>query len=312
LHRPALLQATKPGPGSLRQASGGVPTLDLVNLPALMALTSGRPDIVVGLIDGPIARDHPDLAVDRIREIPGALDSACSRADSAACRHGTFVAGILSAKRGSSAPAICPGCTLLVRPIFSESSSADGLPGATPETLTEAIVDCVRGGARVLNISAAITQPLVRAGRALEDALREAARRGVIVVAAAGNRATLGGTSITSDPWVIPVVAYDAAGRPLAQSNLGVSIGRRGVGAPGHRISSLGAPGKPLVSGGTSAAAAFVTGTIALLWSQFPHASSAALKLSVTSGSGQRRTTVVPPLLNAWAAYCALSVTQRR
>ncbi len=84
---------------------------------------------------------------------------------------------------------------------------------------------------------------------------------------------------------------------------MGSSIGRRGLGAPGSDITSLGTNGKSLTSGGTSVAAPFVTGAIALLWSEFPSASAVAVKLAVTQGYAPRRTTVVPPLLDAWAAY---------
>jgi hypothetical protein len=35
--------------------------LELVKLPPLMARTSGRREVMIGLIDGPIAKDHPDL-----------------------------------------------------------------------------------------------------------------------------------------------------------------------------------------------------------------------------------------------------------
>ena len=35
--------------------------LDLVNLNPLMELTSGRPEIVIGLVDGPVVIIHPDL-----------------------------------------------------------------------------------------------------------------------------------------------------------------------------------------------------------------------------------------------------------
>ncbi|MGA8196235.1 MAG: S8 family serine peptidase [Acetobacteraceae bacterium] len=231
-------------------AGGCVGPLNLVNLPALMKLSEGRPEITIGLIDGPVARDHPDLAGGRIREIPGAGASACVVNTSAACRHGTFVAGILAARRGCAAPAICPGCTLLVRPIFSEAAGPGGLPSASPQDLAEAIIACIDAGARVLNISAAITQPVARGERALKEALGEAARHGVIVVAAAGNQGSLGCTAITGDSWVIPVVAYEAADRPLGQSNLGASIGRNGIGAPGARITSLGAGGKPVTGGG--------------------------------------------------------------
>lgn len=88
--------------------------LDLVKLTPLMERSAGRPEIIVGLIDGPVAIDHPDLAGENIREIPGSPQSRCAQARGVACMHGTFMAGILSAKKKSPAPAICPNCTLLV------------------------------------------------------------------------------------------------------------------------------------------------------------------------------------------------------
>jgi subtilisin family serine protease len=269
-----------------------------------MERTRGSSAVVIGLIDGPVANDHPDLASEHIRELPGKVGGTCVHTHSIACQHGTFVAGVLLAKRGSPAPAICPSCTLLVRPIFPETAAANGdIPSATPADLAQAIIDCVEAGARVLNISAALTQPSPNGERALDEALDLAIKRGAIVVAAAGNQGTLGSTSITRHPWVIPVVAYDLQGRPMGQSNLGSSMGRRGLGAPGDQITSLGAGGKPVTLGGTSAAAPFVTGAIALLWSEFPAATAAEVKFAATQAYAPRRTTVVPPLLDAWAAY---------
>lgn len=286
--------------------------LDSVKLTELMHLTCGGPSIVIGLIDGPVVTAHPDLAGAHILEVAG-KSSKCSRIDSAACQHGTFVAGILSAKRGSPAPAICPGCPLLVRPIFADGARAnERMPSATPGELADSILDCIHAGARILNISAAIAQPSSRSERALEEALDQAVRRGVIVVAAAGNQGTLGSTAITSHPWVIPVAAYDLQGKPMEQSNLGSSIGRRGVGAPGDRIASLSAGGKPLISGGTSAATPFVTGAIALLWSEFPNVPATYIKFAVTQAYLRRRATVVPPLLDAWGAYQSLLTAHSR
>ncbi len=107
--------------------------LELSRLTALMERTSGSPDVKIGLIDGPVATQHPDLAGEHLREIPGSNGATCTQANSAACLHGTFVAGILSAKRNSPAPAICPDCTLLVRPIFAEATSGrEQMPSATP------------------------------------------------------------------------------------------------------------------------------------------------------------------------------------
>ncbi|MGZ8921091.1 MAG: S8 family peptidase [Limisphaerales bacterium] len=260
--------------------------------------------MIIGLIDGPVVMNHSELANQHIRQIPGNGSGACTQADSTACLHGTFVAGILSAKRGSVAPAICPDCILLVRPIFAETAVANGeMPSATPDELAQAILDCIEAGARVLNVSAALGQPSIKNEWVLEEALNQAAKRGVIVIVAAGNQGTLGSTAITCHPWVIPVVGYDLQGKPMNHSNLGSSIGRRGLGAAGDRITSIGANGKPLTLGGTSAAAPFVTGAIALLWSEFPTATATEMKFAATQAYSPRRTTVVPPLLDAWAAY---------
>jgi subtilisin family serine protease len=283
--------------------------LGLVRLTVLMGLTSGRPEITVGLIDGPVARDHPDLASDRLCHIPGNSNTAATKADGQAHTHGTFVAGMLSARRGSAAPAICPDCTLLVRPIFGEATAAEsGMPSATPEELGAAIIECVEAGARVLNLSLALGQPSSKREDALEEALNHAARRGAIVVAAAGNQGTIGSSAITRHPSVIPVVACDFLGRPLGASNLAGSIGKRGLSAPGDRITSLGPDGEALTLSGTSFAVPFVTGAVALLWSAFPSSTAAELRSAITQSQFRRRTSVVPPLLDALAAYHAMVV----
>jgi subtilisin family serine protease len=285
--------------------------LNLVQLAPLMERTSGATQIVIGLMDGPVALNHPDLVAESVRGIAGEPGAGCAHCGSAACTHGTFTAGILSAKRGSPAPAICPGCTLLVRPIFKEVAAENGaLPSATPAELAKAIVECIGAGARVLNLSAAFAQPSSGGERELEEALDYAAQLGVVVVAAAGNQGTLGSSVITRHPWVIPVAACDLRGRPLGQTNLGSSVGRRGLLAPGEGVVSLGAQRAPLSLGGTSVAAPFVTGAIALLWSMFPRASAAEVKHAVTMGDPKRRrTTIVPPLLDAWASYQTMATT---
>jgi subtilisin family serine protease len=274
--------------------------LDVVSLSPLMERTAGIAEVAVGLIDGPVAANHADLATENIRSLPSRRPGPSERTAGVARAHGTYVAGILSARRESAAPAICPGCTLVVRPIFLEPAGAD-LPSASPGQLADAIVDCVDAGARILNLSVALAAPSPNKEAKLEQALGHAARQGVIVVAAAGNQGTLGSSAITRHPWVIPVVACDLRGWPLAISNLGGSIGRRGLMAPGDQVTSLGINGQPVTSGGTSAAAPFVTGTFALLWSMFPQATAAEVKSAVT-GAGVRRAAVVPPPLDAWAA----------
>ena len=295
-------------PALAGQSSTSPNCLDLVGLSPLMTRTSGRPEISIGLIDGPVALDHPDLAAENIREVPGKIAAACADASDAACVHGTFIAGILVARRTSMAPAICPGCNLLVRPIFSQApGNGEQMPSASAEELADAIIDVINAGARVINLSVALQGPSPGGGGNLQEALDFALRRGVIVVAAAGNQGTVGGSVITRYPWVIPVVAYDLRGRPMGISNLGASIGRCGLGAPGEAVTSLGATAAPLTLGGTSAATPFVSGAVALTWSEFPGASAAEVRSAVTQAAAPRRTTIVPPLLNAWASYQAMS-----
>jgi subtilisin family serine protease len=286
-------------------------TLDLVRLTALMDLTRGSPEVGVGLIDGPIARDHADLAGSHIQEVPTTQGAACRNSKSSACLHGTFLAGILSAQRGSDAPAICPACTLLVRPIFGEGGSGGKHdPGTNADELAAAIFDCIGAGARIINLSLALVRPMMGTYRVLESALDDAMRRGILIVAAAGNQKIVGSTVITRHPWVIPTAACDREGLLSAYSNIGLSIGARGLRAPGDGVISSRADVQAFPASGTSVAAPFVTGTIALLWSIFPAATAQEVKLAVTQ-STVRRISIVPPLLDAWTAYQTLAIRRR-
>jgi subtilisin family serine protease len=176
--------------------------------------------------------------------------------------------------------------------------------------LAEAIIDCVAAGARVLNLSAVVSQTSFKGEQELQRSLDYAASRGVISVAAAGDQGMLGSTVITRHPGVIPVVACDDQGRPTAGSNLGPSIGRRGVMAPGRAVTSLGPNGEYQTFGGSSAAAPFVTGAMALLWSEFPSAHSTMVRSAVTKAIPGSRPSITPRLLNAGAALQLMNTAQ--
>jgi hypothetical protein len=67
-------------------------------------------------------------------------------------------------------PAISPDCTVLIRPIFSErTTGSDQMPGATPQELAAAIVECIDAGARVINLSLAPSQPSTKQQFAKQD-----------------------------------------------------------------------------------------------------------------------------------------------
>ena len=94
------------------------------------------------------------------------------------------------------------------------------MPTASVEEVAAAIVETIDAGASILNLSVAVAEPSTRAERRMHEALDYAARRGVIVVAAAGNQGTLGSSAITRHLWVISVTACDLKGKPMADSTL--------------------------------------------------------------------------------------------
>jgi len=184
--------------------------LGLVNLTRLMEGRSVDPSISIGLIDGPADLTHPAFSGSSMRTVRSNQVAACRDSCSEACSHGTAIAGILCAKRGSPAPAICRSCRFLFHPIFPECPpGAGGLASATPEELSRAIMETVDAGARITNLSLAV----IPAGRAtyreLEEACDYAARPSVILVVAAGNQGRIGFLPLLNHPWAAPVASCD-------------------------------------------------------------------------------------------------------
>ena len=133
--------------------------LSQTRLLSLMNISNGHPDISIGLIDGPVDFSHPAFQGSRIRTVKDSQLTACKNASGIACAHGTFIAGILCAKRGLSAPAICPDCEIILNPIFREEDTKVIkqyniiFPSATPEELSDAIIETIDAGAQVINLS---------------------------------------------------------------------------------------------------------------------------------------------------------------
>lgn len=136
-----------------------------------------------------------------------------------ACRHGTFIAGILCAKRGLASPAICPGRTLLIRPIFidqvltSNNNKRDNdvlsFPSTTPEELSDAIIEVVDAGAVIINLSLGLSTSSLMTYPKLQEAYNYSRKHGAIIVAASGNQGNIGSID---NQWIIPVAACDEYG----------------------------------------------------------------------------------------------------
>ena len=89
----------------------------LVNLPSLMALRRGNPEVIAGVIDGPVATGHPELTAANFRSAAD-QEIRCSNPPSLSCRHGTSITGILASSRQSDVPGIAPDCAYWLRPVF--------------------------------------------------------------------------------------------------------------------------------------------------------------------------------------------------
>ncbi|MFJ8651134.1 S8 family serine peptidase [Streptomyces rochei] len=76
-------------------------------------------------------------------------------------------------------------------------------------------------------------------------------------------------------------------------------------------LMSLGPRGMLRPFGGTSAAAAIATGAATLILSELPKTTPGAL-ISAMKGDRERRTSVVPPLMNAWRAFGSLLASRIR
>jgi subtilisin family serine protease len=281
-------------------------SLSQIKLSSVMTLSSGSPTVTVGLIDGPIDFNHTAFQNSRIKTVKESQIGACKAADSVACVHGTFVAGILCAKRGLVAPAICPNCQIILYPIFSDNTPSHNnnvntiLSSSTPEELSQAIIETVDAGANVINLSLGLNTSFITTYCRLQEAYDYALKHHVIIITAAGNQGNIGYFSILNHPWVIPIAACDEYGHPDSLSNFGHSIGRRGLLAPGVNITSTRPSEGYIRMSGTSFAAPFVTGTVALLWSLFPNATVEDIMRSITSN---HRRTIIPPVINAEAAW---------
>lgn len=274
--------------------------LRLIRLHELMGLTAGVPEFRIGLVDGPVDVDHPELDRALIHVVGDAMPVP---PDSPAVSHATFIAGILVGRRGGPTPALVPDCVLLVRPIFGSRGTAN-LPSASPADLADALTALVTAGARVINVSAELLSPSPDSQRRVGAAVDHAAQRGCLVVAAMGNRGRLAGSALTGHPWVVPVVACDLSGVPARYSDLSASSARGGVRAPGEGVTGPGPGGGLVTHTGTSVAAPLVTGAIALVWSLNPHATPQAVRAAISGPPRPRR--IVPPLLDAWTANLIL------
>lgn len=175
------------------------------------------------------------------------------RLDDPGAEHGTGVASIIGGKEG-----VAPGCSLLVVRVLGEDGQGNSFEVA------KGIVHAVESGAQIINLSLGSYQD----SALLRHAVQYAHGKGVLMVASGGNDGYTALSFPAAYPEVLSVTAVDMHHRHAGFPNQSEEID---FAAPGVGILSAGGEGgDSQLFTGTSAAAPFVTGTLAALISRDP------------------------------------------
>jgi subtilisin family serine protease len=192
----------------------------------------------------------------RRRELAGISLVDGGRLTSDTVGHGTAVATLAAGSGDLGVWGVAPGARVL--PIVAGSASVP----LNPVAVARGIRLAVGAGASVINLS--LGRPSDDAG--IRAAIDSAAAAGVIVVAAGGDNSAPGPLFPADIPGeVIAVRALSQKGEPTLYSN---GAGLDGLDAPGEDVQAVTVRDeKAMVSsfGGSSAAAALVSGAVALL-----------------------------------------------
>jgi subtilisin family serine protease len=225
-------------------------SLAKLRLPQAHALAKGA-NVLVAVIDSGVEANHPDLA-GSVAETFDAIPAGAPH------KHGTAIAGLIAAHRKLLGAA--PGARILaVRAFDPKEAGAEG----TTFNILKGIDWAAARGANVINISfAGPPDPAIR--RSLEAARR----KGIVLIAAAGNAgANSPPLYPAADPNVIAVTSTDANDKLFEQASGGRHIA---LAAPGTQILVAIPDNGYEMSSGTSYSAAEVSGIVALMLQRKP------------------------------------------
>lgn len=225
--------------------------------------------VKVAVIDTGVDSSHPDLGrVLRGHDFVGGHRRAVDPNG-----HGTFVAGVIAARRGNqrgiagaSRATILPVRVLNARGFGRDSDVARGIRWS------------VKHQADIINLSLGGARP----SRLLRDAVRYAERRDVLVVASAGNSGGTRPVYPAALHSVVAVGATDGKDRLAWFSQHGEWVD---LVAPGWKIASTIPGNRYAVASGTSFSAPLVTAAAALVLAQHPRWSPARTRLALSAAA---------------------------
>jgi membrane-anchored mycosin MYCP len=246
----------------------------------------------VAVIDSGLDRTQPQLALLHLADgydvLPGFAKNDTRDCDG----HGTAVAGIIAAPPVNGVPfvGVAPGVTIV--PIKQTNSSGDNL--ASDRGIAAGIVYALQVKARVINISVTVNKP----SAPIEAAVALAAKAKVVMVAAAGNDGN--GVNATAYPAaysrtypnVIAVSAANSADQVPSFSERGNYVT---LCAPGVAVVVPARQSGYTTMDGTSFAAPYVTGTVALMLAARPSMTAAEVRTRLEATADPPPATVPDP-----------------
>lgn len=256
--------------------------LDAMHTSRAWQISKGN-GITVAVLDTGIDAEHPDLA-GSVLEGKDMVGFGARRGDRPWARHGTAMAGII-AGHGHGAGGrdgvlgIAPEAKILpVRVILEDGDPARKKARNTRgNALAEGIRWAADHGADVINLSLGDDSKSAHPEPAEDAAVQYALKKGVAVVASAGNGGERGDhiSYPAAYPGVIAATAVDENG---ARASFSTRRWYATVAAPGDDIVIADPDRKYYEGWGTSAASAFVSGAVALIRAAYPGLQPAQIK----------------------------------
>ncbi|MFI7009598.1 type VII secretion-associated serine protease mycosin [Streptomyces sp. NPDC050145] len=244
--------------------------------------TKGR-GITVAVLDTGVDDRHPDLEGNVLtgKDLVG---FGAERGDRPWARHGTAIAGIIAGHGhgkddGDGVVGVAPEARILpVRVILEDGDPARAKARETRgDALARGIRWAADHGADVINLSLGDDSDTAHPEADEDAAVQYALKKGVSVVASAGNGGEKGDhiSYPAAYPGVITATAVDSSG---TRASFSTRRWYATVAAPGRGIVTADPDRKYYSAWGTSAASAFVSGAVALVRAAHPGLDPAQIK----------------------------------
>ncbi|MFF7320283.1 type VII secretion-associated serine protease mycosin [Streptomyces albogriseolus] len=256
--------------------------LDALHTDQVWPTTRGA-GVTVAVLDTGVEADHPDLD-GNVLEGKDLVGFGAREGDEAWARHGTAMAGIIAGHghgpgNGDGVRGVAPEARILpVRVILEDKDPARAKARSTRgNALAEGIRWAADHGADVINLSLGDDSASAHPEQGEDEAIQYALRKGVVVVASAGNGGEKGDR--ISYPAAYPgVIAATAVDRYGTRAPFSTRRWYATVSAPGVDVIIADPDHKYYEGWGTSAAAAFVSGAVALVKAAHPDLTPAQIK----------------------------------